>query len=73
MVGRCAASQIASASDMSFFCRLTKGFTYAGAISRTVIGALGHAVAGQLVRDRYEGNPNIVSACAEALGGLSTP
>ena len=25
--GRCAASQIASASATSFFCRLTKGFT----------------------------------------------
>src|SRR4051812_2041112 len=36
MVGRCAASQIASASAMSFFCRLTNGFTYAGAISFTV-------------------------------------
>src|SRR5262245_28234721 len=30
---RCAASQIASASAMSFFCRFTNGFTYAGAIS----------------------------------------
>ena len=27
MVGRCAASQIASASVALFFCRLTKGFT----------------------------------------------
>ena len=36
IVGRWAASQIASASAMSFFCRLTKGFTYAGAISFTV-------------------------------------
>ena len=27
MVGRCAASQIASASAASFFCRFTKGFT----------------------------------------------
>jgi len=33
--GRCAASQIASASAASFFCRLTKGLTYAGAINRT--------------------------------------
>ena len=30
------ASQIASASVASFFCRLTYGFTYAGGISRTV-------------------------------------
>ena len=36
MVGRWAASQMASASAMSFFCRLTNGFTYAGAISFTV-------------------------------------
>src|SRR4051812_46762882 len=36
MVGRWAASQIASASAMSFFWRLTNGFTYAGAISFTV-------------------------------------
>src|SRR5215217_3212935 len=36
MVGRWAASQIASASALSFFCRLTNGFTYAGAISFTV-------------------------------------
>src|SRR3954452_19248332 len=36
MVGRWAASQIASASAMSFFWRLTHGFTYAGAISFTV-------------------------------------
>ena len=35
MVVRCAASEIASASDASFFCRLTNGFTYAGAISLT--------------------------------------
>ena len=27
IVGRCAASQIASASAMSFFCRFTNGFT----------------------------------------------
>jgi hypothetical protein len=27
MLGRCAASQIASASIASFFCRFTKGFT----------------------------------------------
>jgi hypothetical protein len=27
MVGRCAASQIASASAMSFFCRLANGLT----------------------------------------------
>jgi hypothetical protein len=27
IVGRCAASQIACASAMSFFCRWTKGFT----------------------------------------------
>ncbi|MGL3210614.1 hypothetical protein [Bradyrhizobium sp. BR 1433] len=32
MVGRSAASQIASTSAMSFFCRFTNGFTYAGAI-----------------------------------------
>src|SRR3954447_16509151 len=36
MVGRCAASQIASASAMSFFCCLTNGFTSAGAMRRTV-------------------------------------
>ena len=30
MLGRCAASQIASASAASFFCRLTNGLTYAG-------------------------------------------
>src|SRR3954451_5668104 len=36
IVGRWAASQIASASAMSFFWRLTNGFTYAGAISFTV-------------------------------------
>jgi len=36
IVGRCAASQTASASAASFFCRLTKGFTYTGAIRRTV-------------------------------------
>src|SRR4051812_15253036 len=36
MVGRWAASQIASASAMSLFCRLTNGFTYAGAMRRTV-------------------------------------
>src|SRR4051812_33737871 len=35
MVGRCAASQIASASVALFFCRLTNGLTYAGGISRT--------------------------------------
>jgi len=34
IVGRCAASQIASASAISFFCRFTNGFTYAGGISR---------------------------------------
>jgi hypothetical protein len=34
MVGLCAASQMASASAMSFFCRFTKGFTYDGGISR---------------------------------------
>jgi hypothetical protein len=27
IVGRCAASQIASASAVSFFCRFTNGFT----------------------------------------------
>ena len=30
------ASQIASASAMSFFCRWTEGFTSAGVINRTV-------------------------------------
>src|SRR4051794_18655267 len=35
MVGRWAASQIASASVALFFCRLTNGLTYAGGISRT--------------------------------------
>ena len=35
IVGRRAASQIASASTASFFCHLTKGFTQAGGISRT--------------------------------------
>src|SRR3954447_23644934 len=35
IVGRWAASQIASASAISFFWRLTNGFTYAGGISRT--------------------------------------
>jgi hypothetical protein len=35
IVGRCAASQIASASAMSFFCRFTNGLTYFGAISFT--------------------------------------
>ena len=35
MVGRLAASTIASASAASFFCRFTYGFTYIGAISRT--------------------------------------
>jgi hypothetical protein len=33
--GRCAASQIASASTASFLLRFTKGSTYAGGISRT--------------------------------------
>src|SRR3954467_3107465 len=36
LVGRWAASQIASASAMSFFWRLTNGLTYAGEISFTV-------------------------------------
>ena len=35
IVGRCSASQIASASAMLFVCRFTNGFTYAGAISFT--------------------------------------
>jgi hypothetical protein len=35
IVGRGAASQIASASVASFFWRFTKGFTSAGGISRT--------------------------------------
>src|ERR687886_547578 len=35
MVGRWAASQIASASVALFFWRFTKGLTYAGGISRT--------------------------------------
>src|SRR4051812_50057866 len=35
IVGRWAASQIASASVALFFCRLTNGLTYAGGISRT--------------------------------------
>ena len=35
IVGRCAASQIASASAASFFWRFTNGFTYAGGINRT--------------------------------------
>ena len=35
MVGRVAASTIASASAVSFFCRFTDGFTYIGAISRS--------------------------------------
>ena len=35
MVGRCAASVIASASAASFFWRLTKGFTYIGGTSLT--------------------------------------
>lgn len=40
MFGRCAASQIASASATSFFCRFTNGLTYAGGISRTVLSQL---------------------------------
>jgi len=36
MLGRCAASQTASASAASFFCRLTNGLTYAGGIRRAV-------------------------------------
>lgn len=35
VVGRSAASQIASASAASFFWRFTNGFTYAGGINRT--------------------------------------
>jgi hypothetical protein len=36
MFGLVTASQIASASVLSSFCRLTYGFTYAGGINRTV-------------------------------------
>src|SRR5690606_33959994 len=36
IVGLCTASQIASASAASFFCRFTKGFTQAAGIRRTV-------------------------------------
>jgi hypothetical protein len=35
IVGRAAASAIASASAMSFFCRFKNGFTQAGGISFT--------------------------------------
>jgi hypothetical protein len=35
IVGRSAASAIASASARSFFCRFTKGFTQAAGTSRT--------------------------------------
>jgi hypothetical protein len=35
IVGRNAATEIASASATSFFCRFTNGFTYRGWISRT--------------------------------------
>ena len=34
IVGRCAASTIASASFVSFFCLFTNGFTYTGGIKR---------------------------------------
>src|SRR3954470_3920109 len=61
MVGRWAASQIASASDMSFFCRLTNGFTYAGAISDLtppVVGAAtglhGHRAGRQRCQERQK-------------------
>ena len=36
MLALVTASQMASASVASFFCRLTLGFAYAGGISRTV-------------------------------------
>jgi hypothetical protein len=36
MLALVTASQMASASVASFFCRLTYGFTYAGGIRRTV-------------------------------------
>jgi hypothetical protein len=35
IVGLVTVSQITSASALSFFCRLTYGFTYLGRISRT--------------------------------------